>query len=339
LRRGALSEAPGGASEENQEDAMPYVFGPVPSRRLGRSLGVDLVPLKTCSYDCIYCQLGRTTNKTLERREWVPVDDVVAEVKERLATCPDFITFSGSGEPTLHSRIGDVIDAVRKLTSIPVAVITNGSLLWQRDVRRQLRDADVVIPSLDAGDAGVFQTVNRPHEGLEYGKMVRGLMDFRMGFAGQYWLEIMLLAGHTATDEQVRKIAAIAQRIRPDRIHINTATRPTAEVFATAAGAASLKRCADLLPGQVEVIADRIPAAGVSSADGEPEVLELLRRRPCTTVDVADALRLNMSEAIKHIDHLALKGLVRRRRAGGRTFFSAPGRSAAPGRSQRRQEA
>ncbi len=315
---------------------MAYVFGPVPSRRLGRSLGVDLVPLKTCSYDCIYCQLGRTTEKTLERREWVPVDAVVAEVAERLATEPDYITFSGSGEPTLHSRIGDVIEAIRKMTQTPIAVITNGSLLWQPDVRRQLRHADLVIPSLDAGDRTVFQTVNRPHEGLEFGKVVRGLIDFRMGFPGQYWLEVMLLAGHTAIDEEIEKIASIVERIRPDRVQINTATRPTAEVFATAVGPTCLRRLARLMRGQVEVIANRAPTTPAgASADGQPEILELLRRRPCTIEDVANALRLNMSEAIKHIDQLAQRGLVRRRRAGSRTFFSVARQT----KRARRQEA
>lgn len=321
---------------------MKHVFGPVPSRRLGRSLGIDLVPLKTCTYDCIYCQLGRTTSRTLERREWVPVDEVVEEVKERLSTQPDYVTLSGSGEPTLHSRLGDIIEAICGLTDIPIAVITNGSLLWQPEVRRQLRLAHVVIPSVDAGDRDLFRAINRPHEELDFDKMVAGLIDFRKGFPGQYWLEVMLLAGHTAIDAEIRKIAALADRIRPDRIHINTATRPTAETFAAAATPACLKRLAGLLPGHVEVIADWVPVSpSGSSPDGEPEILDLLRRRPCTIGDLVDALRMNMHEAIKHVDHLTRKGLVRRRRAGNRTFFSAPGRAVPSGkvRRHRKQEA
>jgi len=125
---------------------MTYIFGPVPSRRLGRSLGVDLVPFKTCTYDCIYCQLGRTTNKTAERREWVPLNEVLAELQDKLATKPDYITLSGSGEPTLYSRLDDLIDRIRSMTDVPVAVLTNGSLLWQKEVRRQLMDAHLVIP-------------------------------------------------------------------------------------------------------------------------------------------------------------------------------------------------
>ena len=129
-----------------------YIFGPVPSRRLGRSLGVDLVPLKTCSYDCIYCQLGNTTCRTTERKEWVPLDDVVLELKDRLSARPDYITLSGSGEPTLYSRGGELIDRIKAMTDVPVAVLTNGSLLWQKEVRKQLMKADLVIPSLDACD-------------------------------------------------------------------------------------------------------------------------------------------------------------------------------------------
>ena len=178
---------------------MSYVFGPVPSRRLGRSLGVDLVPFKTCSYDCIYCQLGRTSCKTVERKQWVPLDDVLAELKEKLSTRPDYITLSGSGEPTLFWRTGELIDRIKAMTDVPVAVLTNGSLLWCKDVRDQLTNADLVIPSLDAGDQSMFRAVNRPHEDISFERMLDGLIAFRKAFGGQYWLEIMLLAGHTAS--------------------------------------------------------------------------------------------------------------------------------------------
>ncbi|MFO7937708.1 MAG: radical SAM protein, partial [Kiritimatiellia bacterium] len=136
-----------------------YIFGPVPSRRLGRSLGVDLIPFKTCSYDCIYCQLGKTTNKTIQRKEWVPVDVVVGQLEPKLALNPDYITLSGSGEPTLHSRIGDIISMIKKITDVPVAVLTNGSLLWLPEVRAALKYADLVVPSLDAGSEKAFQYV------------------------------------------------------------------------------------------------------------------------------------------------------------------------------------
>ena len=154
---------------------MSHVFGPVPSRRLGRSLGVDLVPFKTCTYDCVYCQLGRTTNKTMERREWVPLDEVLAELKAKLHCRPDYITLSGSGEPTLYSRMGELIERVQSMTDTPVAVLTNGSLLWQSEVRAQVMAADLVIPSLDAGNAPMFSAVNRPHETIAFERMIDGL--------------------------------------------------------------------------------------------------------------------------------------------------------------------
>ncbi|MCK4625431.1 MAG: radical SAM protein, partial [Phycisphaerae bacterium] len=172
---------------------MSYIFGPVPSRRLGRSLGVDLVPFKTCSYDCIYCQLGRTTNKTIQRKEWVPLDDVVAELKTNLSSQPDYITLSGSGEPTLYSRTGELIDRIKAVTDVPVAVLTNGSLLWNQEVCAQLMNADLIVPSLDAGDEMMFRAVNRPHEDISFEKMLKGLIEFRREYQGQYWLEVMFL--------------------------------------------------------------------------------------------------------------------------------------------------
>jgi len=160
--------------------ASRYVYGPVPSRRLGRSLGVDLVPFKTCSYGCTYCQLGRTKDKTTERREYVPVDGVLDELAEklRLGPPPDFVGLAGSGEPTLHARIGDLIAGIKNLTSIPVAVLTNGSLLWTPEVRAGLAEADLVMPSLDAGTDRTFQRVNRPHRDISFERMVDGLVAF-----------------------------------------------------------------------------------------------------------------------------------------------------------------
>ncbi len=175
-----------------------HVFGPVPSRRLGRSLGVDLVPFKTCSYDCIYCQVGRTTNQTIERKEWVPMDAVLDELKVKLACRPDYVTLSGSGEPTLHSRLGETIEHIQAMSDVPVAVLTNGSLLWQKEVREELALADAVLPSLDAGNGLKFAFINRPHPCLTFERMVEGLIAFRDEFPGQYWLEVFLLGGYTA---------------------------------------------------------------------------------------------------------------------------------------------
>src|SRR6056297_1549283 len=177
---------------------MGTIFGPVPSRRLGRSLGVDLIPFKTCSYDCIYCQLGHTTCKTVERKEWLPLQTVMEDLKPKLALNPDWITLSGSGEPTLYSRLDELIAGIHEVTNVPVAVLTNGSLLWKPDLRRQISKADLVIPSLDGGDPETFQTINCPSPNISFEAMREGLIAFRQEFINPYWLEILLLEGINA---------------------------------------------------------------------------------------------------------------------------------------------
>ena len=206
----------------------------MPSRRLGRSLGIDFVPFKTCSYDCIYCQLGRTTAKTIERKEYAPVDAVLKEVEEKLKTIspPDYITLSGSGEPTLHSGIADIIFGIKKISSIPVAVLTNGSLLWIGEVRDAVSGADLVIPSLDAGSEEAFLRVNRPHSGIIFKKMVEGICTFREGFRGPVWLEVFITGGITDSDDEITRIKTLADRIGPERIQLNTTVRTPAEAYA-----------------------------------------------------------------------------------------------------------
>ena len=176
---------------------MKEVFGPVPSRRLGFSLGVDLVPFKTCTLDCVYCQLGPTTHKTLKRKEYIPTEGILPEVEKMLnkGKRVDYITFSGSGEPTLHSGIGKMISRIKRISSIPVAVITNGTLLNQGQVQEDLWAADLVIPSLDAVDERIFQRINRPHASLNTKMIIRGLDDFAGKFPGKIWLEVMLVRG------------------------------------------------------------------------------------------------------------------------------------------------
>lgn len=297
--------------------ASEHVFGPVPSRRLGLSLGVDLVPFKTCSYDCIYCQLGRTTNRTVERREYVPTHDVLDEVGRKLGAIaeqgvrPDYITLSGSGEPTLHSQIGEVIAGIKGMTNVPIAVLTNGSLLWRDEVIDELAEADLIIPSLDAGDAALFRHVNRPHESISFDEIVRGLVELRGRFRGEIRLEVFLLAGVTGIDAEVLKIAGLADEIRPDRLQLNTAVRPTAEDFAFALSSDEMKRFARLMGPNAEAIADfhGIHEAAQFRASRE-DVMALLERRPCTLKDIAVALSLHPNEASKHVGELEREGRV-----------------------------
>lgn len=301
---------------------MKYIFGPVPSRRLGRSLGVDLVPFKTCTYDCIYCQLGRTTNKTLERREWVPLDDVLAELKDKLSTRPDYITLSGSGEPTLYSRLDELIAGIRSMTDVPVAILTNGSLLWQEEVRRQLMDAHLMVPSLDAGNTTMFQAVNRPHESISFDRMLEGLIRFREEYYGEYWLEVFLLAGHTAVDSELGKIAECVRQIKPDRVQLNTATRPTAEDYAVMVGHKRMVELAKRFDPPAEVIADyRGIHAQSDFKAGRENVLEMIQRRPCSLEDIADGLGMHRNETIKYIEELDAEGLLEKQYAGGKLFY------------------
>jgi len=300
------------------------IFGPVPSRRLGRSLGVDLVPFKTCTYDCIYCQLGRTTCKTVRRKEWVPLEQVVAELERELHLRPDYITLSGSGEPALYSRLGELIDRIKATTPIPVAVLTNGSLLWREDVRDGLLRADLVIPSLDAGRQATFRAVNRPHEQITFRLMLDGLIEFRRLFKGQYWLEVFLLAEYNDTEDEIAELVRAVDRIKPDRVQLNTVSRPPAEDVAEAVPADLLDELASVFRPAAEVIADfRGVHQEAEFAPKREAILALLQRRPCSVEDIASGLRAHPNEVVKHLEGLAAQGLVAPPRRPGDRFYEA----------------
>ncbi|NPU85195.1 MAG: radical SAM protein [Syntrophaceae bacterium] len=308
--------------------AFQYVYGPVPSRRLGRSLGVDLVPFKTCTYDCVYCQLGRTTNRTLVRDAYVPVDAVLAELERKLAggDVPDCITLAGSGEPTLHSGIGRVIARIRERTDVPVAVLTNGSLLWMKDVQDDLMQAELVIPSLDAGDDRLFQTVNRPHEELSFERVMDGMAEFVRRFPGETWLEILLLAGVTGMPAEVRKIADLAARIGPARIQLNTVSRPPADEFAFPLSDGQMQALRGLFPEPVDVLCDRTAGNGNDASPvpvEDSDILALLRRRPCTSGEVATGLGIHVADAIKRLNRLIAAGSIRWVVSGAKNVYRA----------------
>lgn len=290
---------------------MNYTFGPVPSRRLGRSLGIDLVPFKTCTFDCVYCQLGRTTDQTVQRKAYVHWEPMVDEIRRKLDTRPDYITLGGSGEPTLCRGLDELIGRIQAIAHVPVAVLTNGSLLWRKDVRRELQHADLVIPSLDVGDEARFRYINRPHESLSFDQLIEGLIAFRREYRGTYWLEVLLLAGYTSIESEVKKIAELVRRIGPDRVHLNTVTRPPVESFAEPVPREHLARLAGFFEPRGEVIADyaRDPHESESAAS-ENDILEMLLRRPCSMQDIVTALGLHNNEAIKYVEHLRCQGLV-----------------------------
>ena len=303
---------------------MSYVFGPVPSRRLGRSLGVDVVPFKTCTYDCVYCQLGRTTCKTIERKEWVPLEEVLDEVKAKLSTRPDYITLSGSGEPTLFSRLGDLVGGIKRMTDVPVALLTNGSLLWTPHVQAAIRNVDLLVPSLDAGDDAMFRRVNRPHDAISFEQLMKGLVASRKVCRGEYWLEVFLLAGCTATELEVKKLAHCAGLIKPDRIQINTVTRPPAESSAAGVARERLDELSRLFDPPAEVIADYHHVhEHTQFSMSRDEIVNLLRRRPCSIDGIAQGLGMHPNEVVKYVEALQAEGLLETTRTSGTCYYRA----------------
>jgi len=207
-----------------------YTYGPVPSRRLGRSLGVSIIPRKTCTYSCIYCQLGRTVKYNIRPQSYSPREEISEEIEHKMAeTSPECVTFAGDGEPTLSADLGWLIERCKKKWSIPVAVITNGCLLHLKEIRNSLLNADIVLPSLDAGDEQTFKTINRPHPAIEFEQVIKGLIAFRKSFKGSFRLETMLVKGINDNEYNLRNIRKLAWAIRPDRIDLTVPTRPPAE--------------------------------------------------------------------------------------------------------------
>jgi wyosine [tRNA(Phe)-imidazoG37] synthetase (radical SAM superfamily) len=246
----------------------------------------------------------------MARRPYVPIEDILSELKIKLAMgeTPNYISIAGSGEPTLNSSIGELIGIIKNMTPIPVAVLTNGSLLFMPEVRAALMQADLVIPSLDAGDESLFRYVNRPHADISFDRMVSGLIDFTRNFLGKVWLEVLLLSGVTGMASEVQKIAAFAKEIGAQRVQINTVCRPAAEEFACAVEKKQMEKFALLFPGVVDVISEDEPVelAGSSAHDAtNSDIVNLLARRPCTLSGICSGLSLHPHDAAKKLKKLA----------------------------------
>ncbi len=285
-------------------EGKKYLYGPVTSRRLGLSLGVDIVPFKVCTLDCIYCQLGGTTPKTTGRAEYVSPELVLAELRETLAQGlkADFITIGGSGEPTLNSRLGELIDGIKKINDIPVALLTNGTLFYRPDVRADCAKADVVLPSLDAGDKLAFEEINRPHKDIVIENLISGLCAFRSEFAGQIWLEVFFIEGINTDASQIAKIKDAIEQIQPDKIQLNTAVRPTAETGIKRLNPEKLQAIAKQLGEKCEVAADFSPGrCGKHIESRAEDVLSMLKRRPCSLNDICSGLGIRSNEALKYV--------------------------------------
>ncbi len=304
-----------------------YIFGPVPSRRLGISLGVDLIPPKTCSYNCIYCESGKTTNLTVERREYVPLNDVLKELDSVLKTHPrlDFVTYSGSGEPTLYSRISEVTRFVKEnYPEYKTALLTNGSLFHDEKVRRDCLDIDVVIPSLDCAGETEFKKVDRPHHSLSAAVVNEGIAKFRTEYTGQIWLEIFIVPGINDTDEEIGRINAWIAKIRPDKIQLNTLDRPGAVDWIRPADDIRMQEIAGKLRHDNIEIAGK-PATRSSnkaySGDISDVILRTVRRRPCTLDDIVKITGLHMNEVNKYLGVLVAEGKITEARGERGVFY------------------
>lgn len=310
---------------------MSTVYGPVPSRRLGQSLGVDPVPFKTCNYSCVYCQLGRTTPFTSVRQEFFPPEEILAAVEAALARCRegeiDYVTFVGQGEPLLCASLGRLIRGVKARTELPVAVITNGSLIFMPEVREALGPADVVIPTLDAADQPTFRRINRPWTRLRVADIVEGLVAFRESFAGQLWIEIMLVRGLNDTEPVLQELARAVREIRPDQVHINVPTRPPAEDWVEEPDETGLVRAMAILGEAATIVT---PSEGEFVVPpGRPlveAVVDILRRHPMRQ----EELRRTLEQAVPgRVDatllELAGSHLVEQLTYRGQTFWTFAG--------------
>ncbi len=294
-----------------------YLFGPVPSRRLGMSLGVDLVPKKVCSLNCVYCEVGETTKLTIERMEYVKYDKIVAELRQFMSTKPniDYITFSGSGEPTLNSQIGEVLTFIKQnYPEIKTAILTSGTLLSDSKLRSELLEADVILPSLDAASELVFEKINRPNSMLSIESYIEGLIELRKEYEGQIWLEVFLLKGYNDSSEELELIKEAILKIKPDIVQLNTLDRPGSIKGLVALSKDELQKVIDIwdIPN-VEIIASATFRTEIDSysTDIEATILATIARRPCTLGDLHQILGVHVNEINKYLGTLEMNDKIK----------------------------
>jgi wyosine [tRNA(Phe)-imidazoG37] synthetase (radical SAM superfamily) len=314
---------------------MAYVFGPIASRRLGVSLGVDLVPPKTCPLDCVYCEAGKTTDLTRERREYVPVDKVLEELDAVLSKHPklDYVTFSGSGEPTLNSRIGDVVRFVkRNYPEYPLCLLTNAMLFGDEQLLKDIAEVDLAVPSLDGSNAKEFEKINRPVPGFSFDRFVDDLVRFTQNTKSRVNLELFIVPGVNDGDASIARFVELIKRMRVDLVQLNTLDRPGVEKFVVPSTPENTHRfiaaLAPFVPVEaVGVFRYRAPVPGkkFTATESQRRILELIRRRPATLPDLALALELPESITEKILDELFAAGKVGiERQARGVFYLPSP---------------
>ena len=307
-----------------------HLFGPVPSRRLGISLGVDLVPHKVCTLNCVYCECGKTTNLTTERREYVDIKAVKSELQDYFSRNPDpdYITFSGAGEPTLNSGFGEILGFIKKIKrDIPLAVLTNGTLLSDPSVRKDMLKADLVLPSLDAAIDKTFRKVNAPSPDLNLNEYLRGMILFSEEFKGKIWLEVFIIPGFNDDEENLSAMKQIIVKMKPDKIQVNTLDRPGTLKSLRPANQAELKQVLKFwdLP-EAEIIAAVPERKDIKSyrSDIENAIIETISRRPCTLDDLVRILGIHINEVNKYLGVLEEEGKLKTFEQDRGLFYTTP---------------
>jgi wyosine [tRNA(Phe)-imidazoG37] synthetase (radical SAM superfamily) len=301
-----------------------FVFGPVPSRRLGFSLGVDIIPRKYCNFDCVYCQIGKTTRQGATRRKFFKTDTIVKEIVNTIqrAEKVDFVTFSGSGEPTLNQNLGAVIQEVKRIAKTPVAVITNSSLLNLSEVRNDLINADVVLPSLDAASGEMFKRINRPQGNIGIMEIIDGIKSFRNNYAGSIWLEIMLIKGMNDTKDELQKLSDIVNDLNVDKIHLNTISRPPSEKDASRLDQRELERIRKFFGNTCEVISSFEKEGFHQKQEGWGEMLvDILKRRSLTLHDIIKVTGVQSSQIKTELQNMENNGLIKTYRLGEEIYY------------------
>lgn len=290
---------------------MKYIFGPVPSRRLGSSLGVDPIPSKTCNFQCIYCQLGKTTHFINKRKNFHPKSEIKQELRNILVGTDiqfDYLTFVGSGEPTLYKDLGDLITYAKRYTDKPICVITNGSLLSNTEVQSQLAGVDVVLPTLDAGTEKTFRLINRPHPDITFDALIEGFVDFKDKFKGKFWIEVMLIKDVNDSKEELSKIKEKLDIIQPDRIDINVPIRPPAEEWVKIPDKDVISKLNEIFMDFNNINFPEIGQFKLYSDDFEQELLSIIERHPMREDQIIDSFRTDKFQKEQILDNLnALK--------------------------------
>lgn len=312
--------------EQTQNREYRHLFGPVFSRRLGVSLGVDLMPHKTCTLDCIYCECGKTTHLSLTRKEYVPLDRVQDELVSFLAGNPqlDFITFSGAGEPTLHSGIQRITRFIKhRFPQYKLALLTNGTLFNQEALRREVAEIDLVIASLDAASESVFQRINRPHPRLDLAEVKAGLISLGKEHPGRLWMEVFLTPGVNDNDDELTAIRDIIGEIRPEKVQLNTLDRPGTEDWVKPMDESAMARAAACIHSVELTGSSGNRRYDAVAGNIFQRLLAAIRRRPCTVPDLSRMLCITDAEVLKHLEPLMEKNEVRKKEMPRGTFYLA----------------